>query len=323
MFLLENQSRSSKLVSIEIDRNTEVQSITSTIDRCVTKFFKLVATNKLYPHILRNRLHITIIGKQSNFCRNRQKTSVLAVRALFLTFWKKKNEPWFFWWEIQNWSRFWIRTSTAKMPVYAHSAIHGQSSCSTNKQFLKKSFKPKARTRFTYVIRVIAKTRYSPTMIGSGSKIGKKYFVWPNEQAHFENFKKIKKYPVVFDEESNTGHGFEIWQRQQKCQLKPTLHCRGRMDTAKIYLKRVVGPWYWYPIRGSKYSFQVLKLATGLTVIPQMDMLDELLLLSSPAWTIIFVTYSVNYLTISNEPAHKKPFWFRRLPHMHLKIKLI
>ena len=44
-FLLENRYRSSKFVSIEIDRNTEVQAITSTIDRFITKFFKLVFTN--------------------------------------------------------------------------------------------------------------------------------------------------------------------------------------------------------------------------------------------------------------------------------------
>ena len=61
VFLLENQSHSSKCVSIEIDRNTKVQVITSTINQFITMFFKLVATNKLYARILKNRLHIAII----------------------------------------------------------------------------------------------------------------------------------------------------------------------------------------------------------------------------------------------------------------------
>ena len=45
VYLLENRSRLSKLVSIEIDRNTKVQVITSTIGRFITKFFKLVVMN--------------------------------------------------------------------------------------------------------------------------------------------------------------------------------------------------------------------------------------------------------------------------------------
>ena len=67
VFLLKNQSRSSKFVSIEIDQNTKVKVLTSTIGQFITKFFKLVATNKLYARILRNRLLVAMIRKRSNF----------------------------------------------------------------------------------------------------------------------------------------------------------------------------------------------------------------------------------------------------------------
>ena len=47
VFWLKNRSRSSKFVSIKIDRNTKVQAITtsSTIDWFLTKFFTLIVMN--------------------------------------------------------------------------------------------------------------------------------------------------------------------------------------------------------------------------------------------------------------------------------------
>ena len=54
--------------SRSIETLHKIQVITSTIDQFVTKFFKLVVTNKLYARMLLNRLHIAIIGERSNFC---------------------------------------------------------------------------------------------------------------------------------------------------------------------------------------------------------------------------------------------------------------
>ena len=45
VFLLENRSQSSKFVSIEIDQNTKVQAITSTIDRLLQSSLTALVLN--------------------------------------------------------------------------------------------------------------------------------------------------------------------------------------------------------------------------------------------------------------------------------------
>ena len=45
VFFPENRSRSSKIMSIENDRNTKVQAKTSTIEQFLKKFFELLKTN--------------------------------------------------------------------------------------------------------------------------------------------------------------------------------------------------------------------------------------------------------------------------------------
>ena len=68
VYLLENRSRLSTFVAIEIDQNTKVQVITSTIGQFITKLFKLVVMNYLYACTLPICYYIAITGKQSSFC---------------------------------------------------------------------------------------------------------------------------------------------------------------------------------------------------------------------------------------------------------------
>ena len=68
VFLLENRSCSSKIVSIEINRNTKVQVITNTKEWFPVKIQNIVGTNWLYSHKTQTRLYIAIVRELSNFC---------------------------------------------------------------------------------------------------------------------------------------------------------------------------------------------------------------------------------------------------------------
>ena len=95
LFLLENRSRSSKFVSIEIDRNTKVQVITSTIDQFISKFFKLVVTNYIcsYTLVYCEFAYISLLLENDQIFAKNAKNIVFGRTSSFFEFSKKKMTP--------------------------------------------------------------------------------------------------------------------------------------------------------------------------------------------------------------------------------------
>ena len=81
-------------MSIEIDQNTEVQAITSTIDRFIAKFFKLVLSVRTsYTLIYCKIAYILLLSENDRVFAKIAKNIVFGRTSSFFHFLKKKMTP--------------------------------------------------------------------------------------------------------------------------------------------------------------------------------------------------------------------------------------